>query len=509
MTAETRHLFLCALLLLVAYELLRWLIVGAVRRATERRVSRYLLEKRVRLDRYKLADRRYVRAEVMDDPAIGAAVAEAAQRLGSVERARREVDEYLREMVPAFSFVTYYQLGRRLARAATNLVYDVATDRASLVRAAERAGPGDVVVYVANHRSNADYVLLARVLMRQTAISYAVGEWARVWPLDALFRRFGAFFVRRGHRDALYHAVLRRYVQLSARRGVTQGIFPEGALSRDGKLRPAKVGLLASLALLLADPDYRGDVLIVPVGLNFDRVLEDAALVAEREDAPPPGARERLFSLLRLLVRGPIVIVENLLRLLLGRLRRHGVAAVAFGEPISLRALLREDGREAADEAWAKALGPRVMQAIGRVVPVTPVTVTCLALAAESGPTTRDHIKARVRGLCDRLHEAGAPFARVPRLRALRSIAARLDRSRDDRRPEMREVEDDLAGWDEAEALIDVALPMLARRGMVRVEDEMIAVPDARRDLVAYYANSLGHFVSVAGAQAARLAAAP
>jgi hypothetical protein len=29
----------------------------------------------------------------------------------------------------------------------------------------------------------------------KVALSYAVGEWARVWPLEHLFRSFGSYFV--------------------------------------------------------------------------------------------------------------------------------------------------------------------------------------------------------------------------------------------------------------------------------------------------------------------------
>ncbi len=490
------HLLAQVLAALLCYEIVRFFVVRAVRRSAERRVSRYRVDRRIRIDRYKLANRSYVRAEILDDPTVQAAILEAAKEKGSVEDVRRTVEAYVEEIVPAFNFVSYYQLARRFARFATNLVYDVSADRASMLRAASSLREHDVVVFVSNHRSNADYVTLARVLMRQTSISYAVGEWARVWPLDSIFRSFGAFFVRRGFPDPLYHAVLRRYVQLSARRGVTQGIFPEGGLSRDGKLRPPKVGLLTSLALLLSDPDFRGDVVLVPVGVNYDRVLEDTSLLAERDGGSPPSARDRLSSLARLIVRGPVVVVDNGVRLLTGRLRRHGVAAVGFGAPVSLRALLAADARERADEPWARSLGPTVMRAIGGVVPVTPVTITCLALAQADGPITRDTLRGRVRALADRLHEAGAPFARVPRLRALRRVRATLEheRAERDRRREMLEMEEEMLGWDEAEGLMDLALEMLARRRIVRVTGEVVEVAAARRDLVAYYANSLAHY---------------
>ena len=40
------------------------------------------------------------------------------------------------------------------------------------------------VIFVMNHRSNMDYVLVTHLASRAGALSYAVGEWARVWPLS-------------------------------------------------------------------------------------------------------------------------------------------------------------------------------------------------------------------------------------------------------------------------------------------------------------------------------------
>ena len=84
------------------------------------------------------------------------------------------------------------------------------------------------VVFVMNHRSNMDYVLVTYLVAKRSALSYAVGEWARVWPLSRLIRAMGAYFIRRKSQNALYRAVLAAYVRLATRAGVTQAMFPEG-----------------------------------------------------------------------------------------------------------------------------------------------------------------------------------------------------------------------------------------------------------------------------------------
>jgi hypothetical protein len=78
---------------------------------------------------------------------------------------------------PFFNVVAYYQIGYRVSGWLLNLFYKVSVDFAE-PKARERLPRDAVIVYVMNHRSNADYVLVSYALAGQVAISYAVGEWA-------------------------------------------------------------------------------------------------------------------------------------------------------------------------------------------------------------------------------------------------------------------------------------------------------------------------------------------
>src|SRR4029078_11298518 len=97
--------------------------------------------------------------------------------------------------------------------------------------------PDATVVLVMNHRSNMDYVLAGYLAADEAALAYAVGEWARLWPLSALIRAMGAYFVRRDSGDSLYRRVLERYIAMATEAGVPQAVFPEGGLTRDALLR--------------------------------------------------------------------------------------------------------------------------------------------------------------------------------------------------------------------------------------------------------------------------------
>src|SRR6266487_2243080 len=252
-------------------------------RWARRSVFQVRREFRSRIDRFKLARKADVREALLADREVGEAVrAHAAQSGETEERAWARVRAYLDEIIPSFSLLSYYKLGYGLSRLLIPLFYKVSVGYEA--REALNAIPrSSVVVYLMNHRSNADYVVVAFVLSGEVAISYAVGEWARVWPLETVFKSFGSYFVRRRYREALYHKVLERYVQLITRNGVTQGVFLEGGLSRDGRFREPKVGLLDHLVRVKAEPGFDRPLTIVPVAINYDRSEEHTSELREMQ----------------------------------------------------------------------------------------------------------------------------------------------------------------------------------------------------------------------------------
>ena len=248
------------------------------RRRLERAVKR-LNERLTRpIEPFKLTARQDTIQRLLYDPDVTAAIVEYARKQDVREDvAFEKARTYAREIVPSFSAFAYFGFGIRLARWLANTLYHVRTGAGN---ADTIAGiPNDTtVVFIMNHRSNMDYVLVTYLAARASALSYAVGEWARIWPLSRLIKSMGAYFIRRRSRGALYRKVLARYVQMATQGGVTQAIFPEGGLSLDGKLAPPKMGLLAYV--VEAGRAVDRDVVFVPVAINYDRVLEDRDLMA-------------------------------------------------------------------------------------------------------------------------------------------------------------------------------------------------------------------------------------
>ena len=237
--------------LLLAFALwaaLEWLLLPGARWFFRRKVNRVLqeisLRLKVELPQFKLTRRQVLIDRLFHDPRVQeAAEKEAREKEIPLAAALSRVDRYAREIVPSFNAYLYFRVGYWLGKSAAKLLYRVRlgyTDTAALAA----VNPKSSIVFVMNHRSNMDYVLVAFLAAERVALSYAVGEWARIWPLQQLIRSMGAYFVRRSSGDPLYRMVLQRYVQMATEAGVPQAVYPEGGLSVDGKLRPPRLGLL-------------------------------------------------------------------------------------------------------------------------------------------------------------------------------------------------------------------------------------------------------------------------
>jgi len=443
----------------------RWFLRQRVNRVLERVDARL----HIRLQPFKMTKRQVLIDRLVFDPAVAAAMEEYAGAEGlSSEVCQARVERYAREIVPAFNAYAYFALGYWCARKVASSLYRLrmgSSDDGALAA----IPPSSTVVFVMNHRSNMDYVMVSYLAASRTALSYAVGEWARIWPLQQLVRSMGAYFVRRKSRNALYRKVLERYVQMATRSGVTQAIFPEGRLSRDGLLGAPKLGLLD---YMLRDFESGGehDVVFVPVGLNYDRTLEDRTLLAgKRSDGagqgtaggPRPGRLAGLWTT-------ACFIGRNLWLMARSKWHRFGYACVNFGAPISLLAWLEERGgpdpRALSEErrgALVCALAEDLMAGIGAVVPVLPVALVAeVFLAAPREELSELDIGSRVQGRMGELEAAGA-----------RVYIPRQDRA----------------------YAIQCGLRMLVLRRVVECDEGLFRAVPGERELLAYYANSIAH----------------
>lgn len=425
---------------------------------------RALLRFRARVDRFKLASRKSVRERLLDDPVIAEAVrVHAASTATSEATAWKRVDGYVHEIVPFFNVVAYYQIGYRLAERVLSLFYKVSVEYENRP-ALDRLPRDSVLIYLINHRSNADYVLVSYALAGQVALSYAVGEWARAFPLEHIFKAFGSYFVRRRYREPLYHTVLERYVQLITREGVTQGIFLEGGLTRDGRLKSPKIGLLDYVLGIAREPAFASRMFIIPVAVNYDRVLEDRSLLRElasREGGPRPSRLSQLREVAH-------YVSWNAARVLARRWKRYGRAAVTVGAPLPLEAWFAMNAEIfalAKPERLARvqSLCDDVMSRIGELIPVTPVPLACAAIQSfDRDFIPRAELLARMAEMRDALIELNGRVVRHE------------------------------GGVEET---FDRAWRMLRMRRVLIAEGDGYVVLPRSRELVSYYANSIAHLL--------------
>jgi glycerol-3-phosphate O-acyltransferase len=148
---------------------------AAFRARLRRSARRALRDFQARIARYKLVSRRSIHDELVLDPVVTAAMRDhlREKKLSELE-VRVRVEEYIDEILPFFNVLSYYRVGYNLARLTLRLLYKVTVEYQDEV-ALERVPRRDVVVYLMNHRSNADYVVVAYVLAQGVAVSYAVG----------------------------------------------------------------------------------------------------------------------------------------------------------------------------------------------------------------------------------------------------------------------------------------------------------------------------------------------
>jgi glycerol-3-phosphate O-acyltransferase len=457
------------LLVLAVVAALQWLLLPGVRWYLRRKVRGVLDEIQLRLKidlpQFKLTRRRALIDRLMSDPRVLAAAQQHALETGKPAAVvTKQVLVYAREIVPAFNAYVYFRVGYWLAKTFAQLVYRVRlgyTDDAAIAS----INPKSTVVFVMNHRSNMDYILVSFLAAERVALSYAVGEWARIWPLQGLIRAMGAYFVRRNSGDPLYRTVLQRYVQMATEGGVPQAMYPEGGLTIDGRLREPKLGLLDYM-LKGFNPGGERDLVFIPVGINYDRVIEDRSLLRKLDEKPPRGSLWRTLRITGGYLGRQFVFT------LLGRRYRFGYACVNFGQPMSMRAWVAEQGidfRDLTDAQRREAVGEvghALMATIGCTIPVLPVPLVARVLLTDVQRAWSElELKGAVLALMDRAEALGA-HVYVPR--------------------------------SDRDYAITVGLRMLTLRHLALDNDGLVrANPDETR-VLAYYANSIAHLFDAA-----------
>ena len=451
---------------LAALALLEHLMLPALRFVASSSAEKLIEEVSARLKigirPFQRTKRRVLIDRLLYDPKVQEAARAFAQANKiPFDAAQGRVEKYARETVPAFNAYLYFRIGYWIGRRVAQALYRVRLGYVDTEGLA-KINPDATVVFVMNHRSNMDYILAGYLAADQAALSYAVGEWARIWPLSHLIRSMGAYFVRRNSKDDLYRKVLERYIAMATEAGVPQAVFPEGGLSRDGRMREPRLGVLDYM-MRGFKPEAERDVVFIPLGINYDRVLEDRTLLLSiNPEAAKSGKARAASGTLRFVFRNLRLLVKS-------EWHRFGYACVNFGSPVSMRAYCSERSidfsKMSRDERQIRMaeLGKHLMGAVGQIVPVLPVPLMATVFVRHSGKSLSAlELKSDIEKILDDLDAAGA-HVYVPRR--------------------------------DLDYALDVGLRMLLLRHLV---DEYEGLYSARLEelpVLRYYANSIAHLL--------------
>lgn len=322
----------------------------------------------------RLPDRQAMFNKLLQSPAILKAIEdEAKSKKISQEKAKKEAYKILDEIAANVSYEGMRVADRFLRWLWNKLYQGIQVQNADRVR--KLALEGHEIVYIPCHRSHIDYLLLSYVLYHQGLVTphIAAGINLNFWPVGAMFRRGGAFFIRRTFKgNRLYSTIFREYLGELFHRGYSVEYFIEGGRSRTGRLLAPKTGMM-SMTLQTFQQKQTRPISVVPVYIGYEHVLEVDTYAKELRGA----AKEKENAGLVLRV--------------IKKLRNLGKGYVNFGEPIVLSNYLnthfpewKESNIDEERSLWfnkaVDAVSNQVMININNAAAVNAMNLTGMAL---------------------------------------------------------------------------------------------------------------------------------
>jgi len=285
------------------------------------------------------------------------------------------------------------RFGARILSWLWNRLYSgIEVNNAKLLR--DLAQEGHEVIYVPCHRSHMDYLLLTYVIYQQGLVPprIAAGINLNFWPAGPIFRKAGAFFIRRSFKgNRLYSTIFREYLGLLFERGYPVKYYTEGGRSRTGRLLAPKTGMLAmTIQSLLRGIDR--PLTLVPVYIGYEHVMEVGTYHKELSGSEKQGES----------ILGVIKAIRNL--------RNYGKGYVNFGQPININQFLNQqvsDWKTAIDPVdpqkpnWltpsVNTLANQVMESINQAAALNAVSLVALILhASENKALARTELEAQL-----------------------------------------------------------------------------------------------------------------
>ncbi|MBL1416971.1 MAG: glycerol-3-phosphate 1-O-acyltransferase PlsB [Moritella sp.] len=326
----------------------------------------------------KLPNRYQLFEQLLRNPEVKKAIqVEIEEQNISAQKAEKRANDYIDEIVSDFSYKFVKNTSNFLGWIWNKIYSGIKVNNAEQVR--KLAADGHEIVFMPCHRSHMDYLLISYVIYNEGLIPphIAAGINLNFFPAGPMFRRGGAFFLRRTFKgNKLYATIFREYLSLLFSKGYSVEFFTEGGRSRTGRLLPPKTGML-NMTLQAMLKEQSRPITLVPVYLGYDHVMEVSTYVKELSGANKK--KESVFQIFGIAKK----------------LKNYGQAFVNFGEPINLNQYLnkhvenwRDDINMPVEEqpAWlnqtTRELANQVMVNINSAAAVNALTICALILHA-------------------------------------------------------------------------------------------------------------------------------
>ncbi len=271
----------------------------------------------------RLMHRQQMFMALLANPSVARAIEEEAKAKEiSLEKAKKQALDIMDEIAGDYRESTIRFGERILTWLFKRLYRTIKVSNAETLR--QLAQDGHEIIYVPCHRSHMDYLLLTYIIYHQGLVTprIAAGINLNFWPAGPIFRKAGAFFIRRSFGgNRLYSTIFREYLGLLFERGYPVKYYAEGGRSRTGKILPPKTGMFAMTLQSMLRGIHR-PLSIVPVYLGYEHVMEVATY--HKELSGSKKQKESIF--------GVIKAIRNL--------RNYGNGYVNFGEPLNLNQFL-------------------------------------------------------------------------------------------------------------------------------------------------------------------------
>jgi glycerol-3-phosphate O-acyltransferase len=307
-------------------------------------------------------------------------------------QAHREAMGYLDEIAAAYS-PAFINIMHRILIPFLGTLFESVTFSADTLAAVKRISRKGPIIFMPAHKSHMDSLLLSFTLYdnHMPCPHVFAGKNLAFWPMAPLFRRVGAFFVRRSFKGAVFYAkVFSAYIFQVLKEGFNIAVYIEGTRSRSGKLLQPQLGMLSILLHAFFEGACK-DLIFVPVFIAYDRIPDEGTYLHEISGGKkePENFRQMLKA-------------KGILR------NRYGKVHLNFGQPLSLNDVLAEQGLTGAmlsskqQNTLCRDIGAHVMHAIDQQTMVTPQSLVAGALLSGGREVvSRNELSFRIEAAMD------------------------------------------------------------------------------------------------------------